>query len=190
MVVILFFCTPELSSLLKQVTSDYVRNDFLIASKALDGGGGGGSSHGPKKSFWSIVAGSYCCTQHFKRPIWRLILLFEGSNAQIFKQIWVIGSWNNYTGFYTARGAHKCEKCHFDSLARQLFFHFLESRWLWLFTEFDKSAFFSLHCMVYVMTRNTEKQKNMVQILPVTVNTDPPVWPLLVQNYQKGFQFF
>ena len=40
MVVILFFCTPELSSLLKQVTSDYVHNDFLIASKALDGGGG------------------------------------------------------------------------------------------------------------------------------------------------------
>ena len=72
----------------------------------------------------------------------------EGSRAPIFSQRWAIGWWNNYTGLASALQEghtlpHSCNKCHFAFLSsfHEPFFRFsgsgLESRWLWLFTEFD-----------------------------------------------------
>ena len=79
----------------------------------------------PHLSFWSIVDLS-SCSQDFKTHISGYLsvspsLLFEGSKAPspIFAQRWAIMiEWRNkYTRVWvgsgcTARGAHKCEKCH------------------------------------------------------------------------------
>ena len=103
---------------------------------------------------------SCCCVQK------KATLLFEGSRAPIFAKKMahtiIDRMMKRLHWAYTKRKAHKCEKCLFAFSARQPFFCFLESMWLPLFTESDKSVFYLLHYidyMVHVTTQSMESRK-------------------------------
>ena len=70
------------------------------------------------------------------------------------------------------RGTHKCEKWHFTFLARRPFFISL-SLSDWLFTEFDKSVFFSLHYIFHVNWCNSWFHYNDWFFFPILENFCP-----------------
>ena len=102
-----------------------------------------------EKSFWSIGAWSSCCIRNFKRSnsvVWGIHssnLCKEMSNRML----------NNYWAC-TARGSHKCDKCHFAFLAKLPFFWSLHTWCHWLALTFwivwqIRLIFTALHCPSY-----------------------------------------
>ena len=109
-----------------------------------------------KKSFWSVVVFGACTASKMSRQL-RLFCWLKNPELQfctemgkrIMKQLyWAC----------TAGGSHKCEKCHFAFFARQPFFCFLKSIWLWRVIQFDKSIFFLLHYIVHARTQDMESK--------------------------------